>query len=109
MEIKASAKHIRVTPRKLRLVAKAMKGKTAQSAIEGLTILKKSGAIPLKKVIESAVANAKKDNKKAENLKIKSIMIDEGPKWKKRDKSHRIFHESYITKRTSHINVILEG
>lgn len=109
MEIQTSARYIKITPRKLRLVAKALKGLTAQSAIDGLALLKKSAAAPLKKAIESATANARKDNIKAEDLKIKKITINEGPKWKKWDKSHRIFREARITKRTSHINVVLEG
>ena len=109
MEITAKAKYIRITPRKLRLVAKTLMGLTIEAALDALKFLKKSGARPLEKVIRSALANAQKTDKKAGDLKIKRITIDEGTKWRKWDKSHRIFHEARITKRTSNIKVVLEG
>lgn len=105
MEFTALAKNVRVSPRKLRLVADFVRGLPAQEALDKLFFLKKAGAKPVLKAIKSTVANAKMGN---EQLKIKNILIDEGIKMKRRDKSHgQRFGGGVIHKRTSHIKVVL--
>lgn len=103
MEYTAKALNVRVTPRKARAVADVVKKMTAKEAITKLPFLAKSASEPVLKVIKSAMANARKDN-----LTIKNILIDEGLKMKRRDTSHGArFGGGVITKRTSHIKVVL--
>lgn len=105
MEIYALSKNVKVSPRKVRLVADAVKGLFALEAMIKLEFLAKSAAEPILKTIKSALANSKK-----EDLKIKNILVDEGLKMKRRDMSHGArFGGGMIQKRTSHIKVILEG
>lgn len=109
MEVKAEAKYIRISPRKVRLVVDAIKGLSPQRALEHLRFIKKRAAQPLMKVIKSAMANAKKNfGLKVEDLKFKEIQVGEGPTLKRwravsRGRAHPIM------KRTSHIKVVLEG
>ncbi len=106
MEYTALAKNVRVSPRKLRLVADFVRGLPAQTALDKLAFLIKAGAEPVTKAIKSAIANSKL---KPEVLTIKNILIDEGIKMKRRDKSHGArFGGGAIMKRTSHIKIILE-
>ncbi len=110
MEITATARLIRMSPRKLRLVADAVRGVPAGSALEKLDFIHKSAAKPLAKLISSAMANAGQKNLKAENLKVKNILVDEGSRLKRQDKSHGIKgSRGLIQKRISQIKVILEG
>jgi large subunit ribosomal protein L22 len=107
MEAKASLKYARVGAQKARLVADLVRGKSVDHAIKELTFLNKKSALMIKKLIESAVANA--DYKKTmdiDSLVIKSIMVDQGPVLKRfRPRAQgRAFG---VRKKTSHINVVL--
>lgn len=107
MEVKSKLKHTRVSPRKTRLVVDLVRGKKAKEALDQLRFLHKRASIPVRKVIESAVANAEHNYElKKDNLYIKEIRVDEGRTL------HRWMPRAYgratpIRKRTSHINVVL--
>lgn len=107
----AQSMNVRVSPRKLRLVADAVKKLSVASALEKLPFLAKSGAEPVLKTLKSAIANATHNLKlKIEDLKIQNILVDEGTKMKRRDMSHGArFGGGVITKRTGHIKVILSN
>lgn len=108
MEIKANLKYLRVSPRKVRLVADLMRGKSVVEAEAVLRFLKKRASQPLYKLLKSAVANAKHNfNAEKENLKIKSIRVDQGPTLKRFMPRARGMAAS-IKKRSSHISLILE-
>lgn len=64
------------SPRKVRLVTDLIKGKKIDDAIKALTFLPKRAALPIKKLIESAVANAKQKGEDAEKLRIADIRVD---------------------------------
>lgn len=107
MESKASLKYSMVGAQKARLVADTVRGKTVDDALKTLTYMNKKTAILIKKLIESAVANA--DYKKTMNmdkLVIKSISVDQGPVLKRfRPRAQgRAFG---IRKKLSHINVVI--
>jgi large subunit ribosomal protein L22 len=103
MEYFALSKNVRVNPRKVRLIADAVKGLSASVALTRLDFLAKSASEPIAKAIKSALANGKNAQ-----LKIKNILVDEGLKMKRRDTSHGArFGGGTITKRTSHIKVVL--
>ena len=107
MESKASLSMARVGAQKARLVVDLVRGKDVDVAIKSLTFLNKKTAGMVKKLIESAVANA--DQTKTmdlDKLYVKSIWVDQGPvmkRWRPRAQG-RAFG---VRKKTSHINVVL--
>ncbi len=107
METKASLNYARVGAQKARLVADMVRGKNVDEALKTLTYMNKKTAIMIKKLIESAVANA--DYKKTMNMDklfVKSISVDGGPVLKRfRPRAQgRAFG---VRKKLSHINVTL--
>lgn len=103
--IYSKAKYIRISPSKVRRVAKLVRGKTVKEAIQILSNLPHKGAMLLLKVINSARANAVNNNKLNEiDLQLPLILVNEGPTFKRfRPVGRgRIFG---ILKRTSHIIV----
>ncbi len=108
MESKASLKYARVGAQKARLVADLIRGKQVSDALKALTYLNKKSAVMIKKLIESAVANA--DYKKTmdlDKLFVKTIFVDKGPVLKRF--RPRAQGRAYgVRKQTSHINVVLE-
>ncbi len=110
MEVISSAKNVRISPRKARSLASALKKLPLAAAQDRLMFLSKKGTKPVLSVLKTAIADATNNFKlKAENLKIKNILVNEGLKMKRRDTSHRPGREGLIQKRTSHITIILEG
>lgn len=108
MEVKAQLSYARIGAQKARLVADLVRGKDVNEAVKLLTFSEKKGARLMKKLIESAIANA--ENKKVidiDNLFVKSIWVDMGPSMKRfRPRAQgRAFQ---VKKKMSHINVILD-
>ena len=104
--MKAFLKNYRQSPRKVRLVAGLIRGKSVPVAIAELDFLVKRAGAPLKKLLLSAVANAKQIGKEQENLLIKELRVDKGITMKRMmpaamGTGHR------INKRTSHITLVL--
>ncbi len=107
MEVKAIAKYIRASPRKFRLLVKEMKGKKVEEALNLLAFAPQKGAPILRKLINSAVANASQyPDIDVDNLFIKHIFADEGPTLK-RFRPRAMGRATRIRKRTSHLTVIL--
>lgn len=106
MEYQATAKYIRMGPRKVRLVAKAVSGMQATVAIATLAATPKLAAKPLIKIISSALANAKVKQAQGENLTIASIDVMEGPVLKRWHAASKGMAHPY-KKQMSHIKVIL--
>ncbi|RLC30845.1 MAG: 50S ribosomal protein L22 [Deltaproteobacteria bacterium] len=108
METKAAAKFIRISPRKMRLVMDQVRGMQIEEALNKLSFAPQKGARILKKLIDSAVANAEQgSNVDVDALYIKQIYADEGPtlkRWRPRAQGRA----SRIRKRTSHLTVILD-
>jgi large subunit ribosomal protein L22 len=104
--MKAFLKNYRQSPRKVRLVAGLIKGKSVAQAVAELDFLAKRAGLPIKKLLLSAVANAKQMGIESENLFIKELRVDKGIVMKRMmpaamGTGHR------INKRTSHINLLL--
>jgi large subunit ribosomal protein L22 len=112
MEAKASARHVRVSPQKARRVVDLIRGKAATDAVTTLTFAPQSASDPVKKVLESAIANArfKADRESVafdeRNLVVSSAFVDEGPTMK-RFRPRAQGRAGRINKRTSHITVIV--
>jgi large subunit ribosomal protein L22 len=108
MEVRAVAKNIRRSPRKVRLVVDAVRGKSVDEAIAILRFLPHGASKEVLNVVRSAAANAENNFQMSpEDLYIKSIFTDEGPVFKRfRARSRGM--ASPILKRSSHITVIVE-
>lgn len=107
MESKASLNYARIGAQKARLVADVVRGKSVDEALKTLTYMNKKTAVMIKKLIESAVANAEyKKTMDVDRLFVKSIWVDQGPVLKRfRPRAQgRAFG---VRKKLSHINVIL--
>ncbi|MFC1626602.1 50S ribosomal protein L22 [Patescibacteria group bacterium] len=107
MEYKAISKYIRVSPRKMRLVADSIRHVELQTAIIFLSSTKKSAALPLKKVLESAIANAKAKNVDIQDLQLAALEVTEGPVMKRWHSVSRGRAHGY-KKRMTHVRVILK-
>ncbi len=107
MMAKAHARYIRISPRKIRLIMDEIRGKRVEDALNILSFMPKKGAKILKKLIESAVANAENQNMDVDQLRITRIYADEGPMLK-RWRPRALGRATMIRKRTSQLTVILE-
>jgi large subunit ribosomal protein L22 len=105
--MKAKLSQFRQSPRKVRLVTDAVKGKSVDEALRKLSFLTKRASSPIAKLIESAVANAEEnEGKQRGNLTIASITVDQGPTLR-RYRPRARGRATRINKRTSHISVSL--
>ena len=105
--VTAKLSYLRMGPRKVRLVVDLIRGRKVARALEILVMSKKAAARPIMKLLKSAIANAKHNNNlDAENLCIKTIMVDGGSMLKRwMPKAHG--RATPIRERTSHISLEL--
>lgn len=107
MEVTTQLRHLRMAPRKVRLVVNAVRGLSAEAAVTQLRFMKRIAAVPVRKLIESGIANAEQNNKvKREKLWIKSIAVGDGltlKRWKPRAQGRAV----PVRKRASHVIVVL--
>ena len=105
MEVAAKLKGARMSAQKARLVADQIRGKSVESALEILQFSGKKGADIIKKVPESAIANAEhNDGADVDELKVSTIFVDEGMTMK-RIKPRAKGRADRIFKRSCHITV----
>jgi large subunit ribosomal protein L22 len=105
----AKMKNVSISPQKVRLLAKKMKGLNIQKALDELTFSKKKCSFFIKKILNSAIANAEhNDGKDIDDLIIKSIIVNEAPSLK-RIKARAKGKANRITKRNSHISIELHS
>jgi large subunit ribosomal protein L22 len=110
MEALAKLKQVRISPQKCRLVADQVRGMPVGKAIELLTFHQKKAAKILRKVLESAIANAEhNEGADVDELRVSAIYVDEGPVLK-RFMPRAKGRANQILKRTSHITIkVAEG
>ncbi len=107
--MKAVAKYVRITPRKARLVADEIRGKSYPEAVSLLRFTNKRAAKIIGDVLNSAAANAEHNlDADADELRVKTVKVDEGPMIK-RYKARAMGRATMIRKRSSHITVELEA
>lgn len=113
MEARAIARHVRMSPRKVRLVVDQIRGKPVNEAYALLQFSKKNASEPVGKTLRSAVANAQVKSQDqgavldVDDLFVREAYVDEGPtlrRWRARAQGRA----SPIRKRTSHITVIVD-
>ena len=108
MLVTAKLKYLRIAPRKVRLVADLIRGKSVEEAQTILNFTTKKAAPILVKLLKSAIANAKTNFQLEEkNLYIAKVLVDEGPKYKRWMPRARGM-ASPIQKKTSHITLVLD-
>ena len=105
--VRASARYVRVTPRKARLVTQAIVGRRVADASAMLRFMPQLAAKDVAKVLKSAAANAENNHDLvAEDMRLSAITVDEGPtikRWRARARGRA----TRIDKRTSHISLAL--
>ncbi len=104
--MKAFLKNYRQSPRKVRLVADVVRGKDVAKALDMLAFVNKRASLPVTKLINSAVANAKNAGVPADKLIVKSIRVDKGIVLKRFMPRAR-GSAARINKRNSHITLEL--
>ena len=111
MEAKAKARFVRISPRKARVVADLVRGKDVGEALDVLSFTRRSAAPHIKKLIESAVANAKQASSAVDvdSLYVKQLTVDMGPmghmrRWRPR----AMGRATRVVKGMSHISVVLD-
>jgi large subunit ribosomal protein L22 len=106
--VRASARYLRVAPRKARLVADQVRGMPVSDAQELLTFSTRGAASDINKLIASAAANAENNHELvADDLEIAEIRVDEGPtlrRWRARARGRA----TRIERKTSHVSVALK-
>ncbi|GJL82773.1 MAG: 50S ribosomal protein L22 [marine bacterium B5-7] len=107
MQVSAKARYVRLSAQKCRLVADQIRQMSVSRAIEVLQFSPKKAAIHVRKVLESAIANAEhNEGADIDDLKVAAIMVDEGPtmkRWRARAKGRA----ASIHKQNCHITITL--
>ncbi len=113
MELRASLRNVRMSPRKGRRVADLVRRKGCEDALSILHGCPNRPAEPIAKLIRSALANAQEHNARhqagidLDNLYVKAVTVDEGPRlW--RIKARAMGRASWIRRPTSHITIVLD-
>ena len=105
--VRASARYLRVAPRKARLVADQVRGLSVPEAQELLDFSTRSAALDIRKLIDSAAANAENNHDLvADEMVIAEIRVDQGPtlkRWRARARGRA----TRIEKKTSHVSIAL--
>ncbi len=105
MEVSAKLRGVRISPQKARLVCDQVRGLPVERALEVLMFSPKKGARIVKKVLESAIANAEhNEGADIDELRVSTIHVDQGPVFK-RIRPRAKGRANRILKRTSHITV----
>ncbi len=105
METQAKLRFSRISPQKARLVADQIRGQSVEDALRTLEYSPRKAARILRKVLESAVANAEhNDGADIDELRVSQVCVDEGPTMK-RIQARAKGRANRILKRTSHITV----
>ena len=110
MEATAKLRYLRITPRKVRAVADLIRGKNVNQALNTLMYVEKRAAEPVAKLLRSAVANAEQAAKNqqfdADQLTVKSLMVDQGPSLR-RFMPRAMGRAFKVLKKTSHISLTI--
>ncbi len=105
MQVAATLRYARISPQKCRLVADMIRGQTVDSALRTLAFMPKKGARIVKKVLESAIANAEHNHgADIDELKVASIEVNEAPSFR-RYRARAKGRGARIIKRNSHITI----
>ncbi len=110
MEARASAKHIRMSPRKVRQVVDLIRGRDVDESFSTLHFMKRAARVPVEKTLRSAVANLfntkEGSNLEPSDLYVREAFVDEGPTMR-RFMARAMGRATPIKRRTSHITIVV--
>ena len=107
MEATANLRYLRITPRKVRVVADLIRGKKVGAALAALAYIEKRAAAPLGKLLRSAIANAEQQSKgqvDVDALYVRELTVDQGPSMR-RFQPRAMGRAFKVIKKTSHIKI----
>ena len=105
MQVSAKARRLSISPQKARLVVDMVRGKPVSDALDILSFSPQKGAVLVRKVVESAIANAENnEGADIDELRVSAVTVDEGPTMK-RIRARAKGRAARILKRTSHFSV----
>ena len=108
MEAKAKLRYLRISPRKVRIVADAIRGQYVSEAFNILNFSHKRASVPVKKLLGSAVANARQAGDiSLDRTYVREIFVDEGPTMK-RYLPRAMGRATKIQKKTSHVTIVVD-
>jgi large subunit ribosomal protein L22 len=108
MEVKAVARYMRMSPYKSRIVADAIRGRAVSEALGILTFTPRKAAVIIKKLLNSAIANATvREGVNIDDLFVKRVFVDGGPT-AKRVLLRSMGRANRVLKRSCHITIILD-
>ncbi len=109
MDVKAVARYVRISPRKVRPVVALIKGKPVDEALAVLQFTPNRASRAVAKVVKSAAANAENNLELArETLRVARAFVDSGPSTRRMQARAR-GRADVIKKRSSHITVVVQG
>jgi large subunit ribosomal protein L22 len=110
MEARATARYVRMSPRKIRQVVDLIRGRNVEESIQTLHFLNRAAKVPVEKTLRSALANFFNTKEGAEressDLYVKEAYVDEGPTLK-RYMARAMGRATMIRRRTSHITIVV--
>ena len=106
--MKAFARNLKISPRKVRLVADSIRGMDVEKALMQLYLTEKHASGPLVKLIKSAIANGVSKGMASSNLKIDRLIVNEGVTIKRIRPGSR-GHRSARSLRSTHVSIFLKG
>lgn len=98
---------LRIAPRKVRIVVDTIRGKRVSDALNILQFTRKSAALPVAKLLKSAIANAEKKGVNVEGLFVSTVMVDQGPAMR-RFMPRAMGRAFRVNKKTSHVHLELD-
>lgn len=105
MHVAAKLRYARISPQKCRLVADTIRGKSVDQALSSLSFMPKKGAQVLKKLLESAIANAEHNHgADIDELRVATVEVNEAPTFR-RYRARAKGRGTRIIKRNSHITI----
>ncbi len=105
MQVAAKLQYARISPQKMRLIADVIRGKSVDQALSTLAFMPKKGARMMKKILESAIANAEHNHgADIDELKVAAVQVNEAPTFR-RYRARAKGRGTRIIKRNSHIIV----
>jgi large subunit ribosomal protein L22 len=102
----AQLRGLRIAPRKVRIVVDTIRGKKVDEALQILKFTRKAAALPVAKLLSSAVANAERAGRNVDGLVVSAITVDQGPKMR-RFMPRALGRAFRVEKKTSHIELVL--
>ncbi len=103
----AKTQHLRMSPKKVRLVIDLIRGKDVASSLAALEFVFKRAALPVSKLLHSAVSNAKQKGLSENQLVVSKVTANDGPRWK-RFRAGSFGRAMPILKRTTHLTIELD-